>query len=534
MAYSSQTPHYGIPYLSSGEKISSETEKIKAEILENLIRAGILGAGGNRAFREGTYEASVNSQNLTTVKLTGNPALQGICNEGLVESYDPIVWSGLVADTVYWLYVLAGTQTLQDPADFGAIASTVEITTENHLLLAQIDTTGATTTNVPTIDTNPSGKPTGFNLFELLNTHADPFGPLLTQTALTILDQLTVYLGSDKTLLIKQVSSTATAPTLSFENSSDQPEIHSSGELRLSDQRVLDGLALSDSANPAYIGAAVSLIGALNEILRGLLAHLADSDDPHGETLTQTQLILRNYLRLPKLILTCPVSPPGPPSPPGSPPTPPTAECNILSECEMVFCDNDDAGAHITLSDYANRDYLGTAASLIGALNELYQICQELQDSIGNILNTTVLAKSPINLLISPDEVGASLHFKIELSEQDNLSEMVATIESKEDPTGWYYEYHPPLPASPPPPPRSPHTTFSTLSDVTPLPPEWRSLPIVGLSESLQTKRDGTPVLVQYRPKDSDGIYARRRYAVLAYQYNLEYGEPQLGSLVLG
>lgn len=540
MAYGDQTTHYGIPIPDDGEPITSEDERTAATIIENQIRAGILGAGGNRVYREGSYSVQVNTTNQTTVVLLGNPSVQGICNEGLVESFDAIVWNGLLPSTTYFLYLRATSETYRFPDSFETIASASILTGDEYLLLAKIDTTGATPSTPPTVNTTPAEKASAFNLFELVNSNQDPFGPALTQTALTILSRLTVYLDDNETALFSQLNADATLPVISIENFSSQPEIRSGQELRFADSRLVDGIALTDSANPEFLGAAASIIGALNEILSTLINHLNDSTDPHGETLNQTNLVISNYLQLPRLDITPPVvgGPPGPPGPP-SPPGPPVIDqaYEIGSNSRLRFRD---ARGSIDLTEDGQSEYDGEATSLIGALNELFGLIVALTAEINAINGQTVNAMSPIVLEINPDEVGTSLHFRIQISEDDSFGTLVLEKDSSVSASNWYYERHirsPSLPpASPPSPPvaRSPHSPlpFFEVPELTE--PVWSPLPSSGLAEDLQLRPDGDPVKVQYRIQPDDALFLRRRYSLRVQQKNLEYGEFAIGKLVLG
>ncbi len=233
-----------------------------------------------------------------------------------------------------------------------------------------------------------------------------------------MLQQFSVRLGKDKTALFQQLNPDATLPVISVENSGNNPEIRSSGELRIADVRIPAGFALSDSANSAYQGAAQSLIGALNEILGIFQEHLGDSTDPHGETLTQTRLVLLEFLSLPKLLLTPPAA--SPPSPPGSPPSPPSSgqDLEIESTGELRF---GDLRSSIALSEEGETSFEGDAISIIGALNELLGLIVSISSLINGLLGNTLPAISPLTFEITPDDAGFPLHFRFQLSETDNF-----------------------------------------------------------------------------------------------------------------
>jgi hypothetical protein len=530
--YSFATPKYQIPYMGDGDLLSASQERITALIIENQLRGGILGSGGTRVLNEGTYTVDVNSDTTTTVTLSGSPAIQGFANDGFVELFGAVTWDSLPEGAIYYLYLKASTSTYVDPGDVETISSLSPITQTDHLFLATIDTTGASDSFTPEIDTNPQGKATAFNLFELLNNNTDPFGPALTQSILTVLQQFSVRLGRDRTALFQQLNPDATLPVISIENAGSRPEIASSGELRLADSRVPSGFALSDSANNAFQGVAHSLLGALNEILAQLIAHITDSDDPHGPILTQTKLILRQFLSVPSIRIDPP--PPPPPSPPtlGPPPPPLGDDCEIQSSGELRFCD---LRAHIALSNDGDPSYHGTSTSIIGALNELLELIATLSGQLDSLLGNTLGAKSPIVFEIVPDDIGYNLHFKITVSEDDTFAVVILTRESKESILGWYYEHQDPSPPLPPSPPKPPGTLPGVIqvSDPPPL-PNWQPLPPEGLVGSKQIHPDGRPVRVQYRPQGADDLFSRHHYRVAIQEFNLEYGEAELASVLFG
>lgn len=524
MAYSFGTPKYQLPFMGDGDTMSSTQERIAHTIIENQLRGGIFGAGGTRVLDDGTYSAQTLTDGTTVVTLSGSPALRGFANEGFVEVYGFIRWENLQPSTVYYLYVLASNDTYLDPADVEPVSSVIQRTSPEYLLLAHVDTTGASPGSPPTVDSSPTGKAIAFNLFELLNNNIDPFGTAMTQSILTILQQLTVRLGQDRTALFQQLNQDATLPVISIENESDKPELFSANELRFGDIRIPAGFALSDEANDAYLGTAISIIGALNEVFRSLVAHISDNTDPHGETLTQTRLILRDYLQLPQLIL----DPTGiSPSPGGSP----GGLCGIRSLGELVFCDE---RGSISLTQDGDGDYQGDAISIVGALNELLNLISGLTSFVNQFLGENQPAHSPLTFEISPDDIGYNLHFMITVSDHDDFESVVLVKESKASATGWYYEYQEPEGSlifqvrEPNQPPGE-----VTLPSVPHL-PEWKLLPSSGLPGSLQVHPDGRPVRVQYRWADLDTIYSRRHYRIVVQQFNLEYGEAELASMVFG
>ena len=548
MPYLKSTPNYSIPYISDNEIMAGSEEETAALIIDNQIRAGILGAGGTRVYQNGSFTADISDPVLGSVDVTltgveGNPSVQGIANNCLVEVYDPIVWEDLAADGFYYLYLQATEDTYTDSTNVNIVASETPITGIDYLFLATVDTTGTDavpTPLQPTVDVSPPGKPTAFNLYQLLNNNYNPFGPSMTQSVLTILDSLTVLLDQGSTTLIKQLNPDATQPCLTIENVSPQPEIASSGQLRFADQYIPQGFAFSDAANTAYQGVAVSIIGALNEILTELLTHINNNHDPHGPTLYQTSLVLSDSLQVPQLIINPPVSPPpppgSPPAPPGSPPPPP--QCNIVSTGELRLCD---IRGGIFLTDPDNAAYLGASDSIIGSLNELLGLIESLSGEIDGIVGLTTPALSPVVFEICPEELCLSLHFKVTIVGAESFTTPSSppsppvVRESKVSVTGWWYEWHPPAPPLPPSPPPNPYALPGAILVPDPAPdPMWVPLDHGGLPADLQVQDDGRPTKVKYEPQHGDGIFLRHLYSIGVSEWNGQYGEEELGSFVFG
>lgn len=548
MPYLFKTPVFQIPFMGSGDLMTADEERIVHMIIENQIRAGILGAGGTRVYKEGTWDSPiVNGDGTVDVRLSGAPAVQGIVNDGLVEVVGSVEWTGLLPDSFYYLYIQSDSNTYIDPAVITPIASLTPITSPDHLYFATLDTTGSgnPVPTAPILNTQPTGKPTAFNLFSILNNNTDPFGPVLNQTILTVLQQFTVRVGQADTALFQQFNPDAVLPVISIENAGSMPEVASSGELRLADGRVVAGLALSDPANGAFQGSALSLIGALNEILASLLAHVNQDTDPHGATLYQTNLTLSGGLTTNRILLHR--APPAPPAPPGSPPAPPI--CDIQSSTEISFCD---IRSHLQLSDQDNPAYLGDAVSLVGALNELLGLIDTIATTLDASLGSRTPAVSPVVFEIIPEEVGQSLHFRITFFDADSLPADPGSVgqvsppgsppvfywqqvHSRVSSTGWYYEQYnlpPPLPPAPPIPVGS---LPGAVLVPAPVPvPAWVALPADGLPADLQVRPDGTPVKVSYRPQAGDHLFLRHRYSVSIQQDNGELGEHEFGTVCFG
>lgn len=532
MAYSKQTTDYGIPYPSDNEIIQGADEEIAAEIINNQLRAGVLGAGGNRVFQDGVFTAQIVDTVLGTVEVTlapsgsNLPSVQGIAAEGLIEIFDNVVWTNLNANTFYYLYLQSINNTYIFPDSVNIISSQTPLTNQVYLFLATVDTTGSDVLTAPIIDPSPPGKPTAFNLFNLLNNNHDPFGPELTQSVLTVLQQFSVLTSAGVTSLFQQLNVDATLPVITIQNHSNQPDIYSSvGPLLLSDIYVPAGFALSDQVNIAYHGLATSIIGALNEVLTQVITHINDNQDPHGETLYQTNLVLGSLLTVPQLLITPPPpAPPGPPLPPGQ-----LSYLDLRSSGELRI---GDLRGGLYWSDPGNPYYLGAGASLMGALNELLELINTLSGVVGGITGSTLQALGPVVFEITPEDIGLNLHFKVIISLAEDFSNIIVTKESKTSTTGWFYEYQPPAPPLPPSPPADPYAlpgifTIPVPADL----PSWVALPSDGLPESLQYHPDGRPVRVKYETQPGDLVYSRNRYSVSVQEYNGIYGDSELAAI---
>ena len=261
MTYSDQTPFYGIPLVKTGDQINAADEKIVFQIIENQLKAGIMGAGTTRVFKEGSYLVTNGAGNVVSVSLAGNPSLVGIANYFLIETNAQIAWFNLQPNQFYYLYVQSVAATKYDATQFTTVTSTTPLDSSSLLFLATLDNR---VPGAPVIDTAPAGKPTGSNLYDLLNSPVNPFGSSLSQSNLTVTVSMILNLSRLYPFLITQASSTATNPVISITNASTQPEIYSSGELKLADGRLTAGAPLTDTVYYSLPRGSTSVMGALN------------------------------------------------------------------------------------------------------------------------------------------------------------------------------------------------------------------------------------------------------------------------------
>jgi hypothetical protein len=199
---------------------------------------------------------------------------------------------------------------------------------------------------------------------------------------------------------------------------------------------------------------------------------------------------------------------------------------------ELRFCD---IRSHLALSEPGEDEFAGDSESIIGALNELLGLIVSLSALVNSLIGNTLPAISPLTFEIEPEPLGYPLHFRFQLSEDDDFSTIQLVKESKEDVTGWYYEYQaPPPPLEEETPEREPGALPGAILVPLPAPlPTWEPLPEGGLIKSLQIHPDGRPVKVQYRWQ-GDNIFTRRHYRIAIQQYNLEYGDSELASVTFG
>src|SRR6059036_220771 len=99
--YGGSTPTYQIPYPIDGDKLSGSVEKVRAVMVDTLLRAALLGSGGSRVSGEGTYLRVTNADTTSTVTLSGSPALIGVARGGLVEFSGTLTWASLANGVSY-------------------------------------------------------------------------------------------------------------------------------------------------------------------------------------------------------------------------------------------------------------------------------------------------------------------------------------------------------------------------------------------------------------------------------------------------
>lgn len=138
--YRQKTAHYGIPFITEGEKISAGDEKLGKQIIENQI-LGIMDLYGDGVISEGEYRVS-KQEKCVVVSLigSGKEALFAILNKGVVKRYLEIEWVVEEKKKVF-LWVEQHQDQYKDPS---LIVSKVGVDRphKKHILLAELDNTG--------------------------------------------------------------------------------------------------------------------------------------------------------------------------------------------------------------------------------------------------------------------------------------------------------------------------------------------------------------------------------------------------------
>lgn len=293
MSYTGITEVYRIPYMLTGDQMTGADNTTQMTIIENLLRASILSEGETRVFTEGTYTTAVNADQSVNVTLAGTPAIRGVVLGGLVEVNGSITWTNIPINTFSYLWLFATTGIYVDPTAVSPQSGLSQPVSNATLFLATLNNTAP---GYPILDTNPSGKPTAANLYQLLNSPTNPFGASLTQSNLTVTNSLTVTLGVSNTVLIKQQNAAASVAVITVQNTATVPEIKSTGSLRFADiytnlTNYPAGISFSDVANPGLPDGAVSILDSLKRASKNTAVSLPYSaalatDVSKGNTFT--------------------------------------------------------------------------------------------------------------------------------------------------------------------------------------------------------------------------------------------------------
>jgi hypothetical protein len=256
--YKRRTSFFGIPVPGAGDKIRSDDEMVKARIIENQLLAASKGAFCV-VYEDGEYTWSKADDGTFVVRCAsygGKPALMGVLNCGLAQSFSTIKWTGLGSGQTHFLYVEWTPTLYEDESSFRVFSQPFRLPqTTKNLLLATINLTDQTK---PVIDSNPDGKLYIKDFASHINDNTNPHTPLLVQDELVVRKQQRVS--------TEDQSVQGGLIVLEDKRFDGQPTIESKGEMLIADKRSM--VVLSDPDNPTFETMSPSLIGSVNEVAR--------------------------------------------------------------------------------------------------------------------------------------------------------------------------------------------------------------------------------------------------------------------------
>lgn len=256
--YKKRTSFFGIPVPAPGDKIRSDDEMTKARIIENQLLAASKGAFCV-VYEDGQYTWAKGADGLFTVRCAsygGKPALMGVLNCGLAQTYSTIKWSGLNPGKKLFLYVEWSPTLYEVESSFlTMVQPTIVPQTNKNMLMATIDLSDPEN---PVLDTNPDGKLYVKDFSQHIGDNLNPHTPLLIQDKLVVRRQLRV----------ETIDPAIDGGVLVFDDQrgEGEPQIESKGELIIKDIRAK--VSLSDDSNPALATTAETIFGAINEVAR--------------------------------------------------------------------------------------------------------------------------------------------------------------------------------------------------------------------------------------------------------------------------
>jgi len=158
MPYAQQTSKFGIPVPVAGQILEAAEQLKTFNIIDNQLQAGSYGISRG-VYEDGAYTLSLTSPGNYAVYLNGSGgavALRGVVGGGFVESISTVIWTDLLAGSIWYLSVDFTSNIYADKTAFIITKSTTapNLSLKTQLYLAKVDYTGAT----PTIDTKPVGK----------------------------------------------------------------------------------------------------------------------------------------------------------------------------------------------------------------------------------------------------------------------------------------------------------------------------------------------------------------------------------------
>ena len=167
MSYHSNTPgNIQIPYISTGEVLSQQSELRAAQITENQLvgLANVTGTSGYLIISEGTYSSNFSAGGNTSVTLTTSVlgyTLQGLINDIYIFGKTNITWSNIPDSHTSYLYAqlvesniyASNQQSSRQGGVFVTISNITGITPLNSILVGVITTSGSGITSFNTSST---------------------------------------------------------------------------------------------------------------------------------------------------------------------------------------------------------------------------------------------------------------------------------------------------------------------------------------------------------------------------------------------
>lgn len=175
--YKNKTPKLGIPFMSKGEVLSEQSERMRAIIIENQLIAARKGVQ-NCVFDEGTYSIK---DNTVVLSQQGRYAFEGIVSGWYCAVPDRIVWSGLKLGRINYLYLKAGMTTAMNTSHVQAISKDTTPYQKEHdvFLVAVLNKTGE-------LDTHPEGKYYANDLLRHCIDNVNPHGNEIIQDSIVV------------------------------------------------------------------------------------------------------------------------------------------------------------------------------------------------------------------------------------------------------------------------------------------------------------------------------------------------------------
>ena len=200
MSYSYETNHYKIPSAGFGDFFDPDSERLRAQIIDNQLYGSILAHSvGHGVLKEGIWVATYNGGD-STVSLNAPgvdiPAIRAFINQTFVQTFSSLTWANLSQNISPWyLYIIPIETNTQSTRRYGNLQaySGLGYAPNVGLLVA----TALVTPTEIILDINPIDKIRIYTVADHAALSQDPHGQVLEQTfmavsGLNILQQATV------------------------------------------------------------------------------------------------------------------------------------------------------------------------------------------------------------------------------------------------------------------------------------------------------------------------------------------------------